>query len=169
MATKTKVTIGLTVAVLGAAIVYAILRFSPSSDEEGIRVKHGSVDLETASKEGFAVDTADPSKKFKLKRDAKGNVHIAVFDGICQDAFFVANAHQVSIETAHNNVAGKATLVAKGALVLSDFKDKGNLTQLTLDGTLTAIEVFDSAGKSELRCEKAPGKYLQAYLHISKK
>lgn len=169
MTTVTRTLIGVAVGgLLVAGLLYLILNLGRSSDEEGIRVKNGSVDLETVSKEGFAVDTANPSKKFKLKRNAKGNIHIAVFDGKCQDAFFVANAHQVTIETIHDGVAGKVELVVNGALVLSAFKDKGNLTQLTLDGTITAIQAFDSAGELELRCDKEADKYLQAYLHISK-
>jgi len=170
MTTETRTLIGVAVGglLLGAGLLYLILQWGLSSDEEGIRVKNGSVDLETVSKEGFAVDTANPSKKFKLKRNAKGAVHIAVYDGACKDdKFFVANAYQIVLHV--EDPTAKVDLVANGALVLSAFKDKGDLTQLTLDGTITAIQVFDSAGNSELRCEKDSNKYLQAYLHISKK
>jgi hypothetical protein len=157
------------------------------TDEDGIRVKGGSVTLETVSPGGFELDTTDPLKhKFKTVKETKGEYRIAVNHGTCTPDFYADNVFTVELtiedrsvtpsttrtvvlSNASSGSAKKLSLPATGFMLVPG---STQITTIALLERLARIRAFDDGLPTPavlLTAEPtSPTVHMEAYLAVKK-
>jgi hypothetical protein len=154
-------------------------------EEDGIRVKGGSVTLETVSPDGFELDITDPHEhKFKTVKETKDGYRIAVNHGSCRPDFYADNV--VTVELTIENPAGTTRTVVLGdapsglvvaskklSLPAAGFTLLADLSITTTDTTerLAVIKAFGPAPDHKLLLRATPSSPtvpMEAYLAVRK-